>query len=437
MYAASSSRASSSQPVLFHLPEKPLKAIPHLCLKQGQFRILPWRFQGPLRALDAFFKAGNNIFFTPQDHAQKIKHQEEFSHLQRSLLVTPNEGYYMIFRRCCRPKQKYHGSGGSKRHCCAVDLITGKRVDFCSAFRSPDDVYANVREFEILSTVMGAAIPGSFIQATNSDGWIEPLEAGNLMQARDKYPQLFAERDWQLEMARQMAGQVVIFHERGWLHRDINPTNFLYSIDLKEGVKIRLSDFGLSMKKDSAITDFPGTPFYLSPEFFRELGMYFKNKSPGSYEYATEKHDAWQLGMTFFILFLYGKASQHVYLKDKMDEIFESSKPKLQIHSLIVLWATQTVRQKDWFSTPQDRNCLEFVISQLLQIDPKRRWTPKRAYEYLSANVCNQQKIEKCQKHLIRLKQMVRAKKRGNRRNALQVQIAVHEQRLKELSIGL
>ena len=81
---------------------------------------------------------------------------------------------------------------------------------------------------------------------------------------------------------------VYFFHQCGYLHLNIKPSNFL--VDDKGYIK--LSDFGLSQRKVDLndIDDiFEGDSAYISPEFFNR-------KSPSEID---EKSDVYSLGLSF------------------------------------------------------------------------------------------------------------------------------------------
>lgn len=72
-----------------------------------------------------------------------------------------------------------------------------------------------------------------------------------------------------VKLIRQMAEALEVVHQRGYIHRDICPRNFIYLPETKEA---KLIDFGLTVP---ATEDFmqpgnrTGTPLYMAPEVVR------------------------------------------------------------------------------------------------------------------------------------------------------------------------
>lgn len=88
---------------------------------------------------------------------------------------------------------------------------------------------------------------------------------------------------------------LAFLHEQGVVHRDIKPSNILLPIDSQDGAVVKLIDWGLAARVNSATTSEKltrsgiqiGTPLYMSPEHCQGRGIH-------------QKSDVYCLGLVLF-----------------------------------------------------------------------------------------------------------------------------------------
>ena len=93
-------------------------------------------------------------------------------------------------------------------------------------------------------------------------------------------------------IVQQIAFALKVLHQKGIIHRNINPQNIFLNTDIENGKKeIKLGDFSCSIFIKDNKSEQIGTFLYSSPEIISGL------------EY-NEKTDLWSLGITLFEYFL-------------------------------------------------------------------------------------------------------------------------------------
>jgi serine/threonine protein kinase len=130
---------------------------------------------------------------------------------------------------------------------------------------------------------------------------------GDLMRIRES---LAGNYELQESIFMQMIDCIGELHRTGKFHRDIKPQNFL-----RDGSKILVADFGLSMELNSKTgftrsSVFWGTQGFLPPEFHH-----------GGFKHADAAGDVFMLGKTFYVL-LTGRDPLYLVADDVPPPIF-------------------------------------------------------------------------------------------------------------------
>lgn len=299
--------------------------------------------------------------------------QREDSGLPRTLLVTPS-GVYLLLNH---NRDGRIGSGNYKKVSKAIHFKTGEKAAYYSILVGKPNsnssyaaLEAEFKEMQQSEDISCRPVSGSFSYKPNKKNrrqskicYLTSKMKGDLFSAKKKGLIDFDHNNVRMNAAKQMATLVAHYNQKGMLHRDLKPDNFLFSI-VDGRVVIRLIDFGLAIPKNTRQSKKqPGTPLYMSPE-----ALNGQSKTPD------EKNDGWQLGMTLAVLF-----------KDQLDDAFLSSNEVFKDYMSngpveIDFWQNMESAAKQWtFEAPLNKHSLEYVIFMLLQVDRKKRWTPAQA----------------------------------------------------------
>ena len=165
-------------------------------------------------------------------------------------------------------------------------------------------------------------------------------------------PNLIAKE--KLTAFRSIIKAVSIIHNMGYLHRDINPQNFLANRNMEGDLEVKLTDFDFTIPVSDGLNNSlyrdnrDGTAIYFSPERWK----------PNSN--VTTKDDVWAAGIT--LLSVFG-------IESPWHEILSSSPalPKI-IRYLKMDWLNELCG-----SDPIARTKLWTILEQLLAVDPSKR----------------------------------------------------------------
>ncbi|MBS0652729.1 MAG: hypothetical protein JSR39_04290 [Verrucomicrobia bacterium] len=304
--------------------------------------------------------------------------------IPRSVLVTGSGDIYVLFNKK-KQGDLLLGKGHFKNVYAALNLKTGSVAAFLSTKKNlHEDPNQNKREFDLSSNLTGSTIHSSFVDRGAKTAWLAIAMDGSLEKGCCTRQIDMSTENKRFNLALQMLDELATIHQLGIVHMDIKPSNILYHIDPDKNCYLFLSDWGLSIERNSLQKIRFGAARYLSPE---SVYTYSYNASPFTRDalptdYATPEHDSWAMGLTLFSVFA-----------SSLDRDFITNSPKVvrrlveeenRIHSLnFEDWYFNPLTQDEWMPEPRNKEGMEFVIWNLLQIDPAKRWTPKQAADYL------------------------------------------------------
>ena len=157
------------------------------------------------------------------------------------------------------------------------------------------------------------------------------------------------------KIVNKVTSALVYMHSKNIIHRDLKPENLLLTHKPKSGddVDVKIIDFGLSkVMAEPVAQSFLGTRGYLAPEMLQRQ------------EY-TRSVDAWALGVIVFVLLCgclpFDDDSQMIPTDAMVKTKFQLRFPR---------WA------KDLSPSAKD------LLSKLLDIDPRRRYTAEQALNH-------------------------------------------------------
>ncbi|MBY0529814.1 MAG: protein kinase [Rhabdochlamydiaceae bacterium] len=304
-------------------------------------------------------------------------YQRRESGLPRTLLVTQS-GVYVLLNRKKGKDDRPIGQGTYKKVYKAININTGEKAAYYSIeVRNNDEALTSeFQHFNSLGDITCRPVTQAYSLKHNRKNlsevkicYLMTKMKGDLISAVDRHLVNFERKKVRINAAKQMATLVAHYNERGCVHRDIKPDNFLFSI-IDNKIVIRLIDFGLAIRKHVRIAAQAGSFMYASPQVLND-----------TLDIADEKDDSWQLGMTLARLF-YDQLDQQFLSSSRYFDTYTSLSDPRQMFEF---WENIETAARQWqFEEPENKHSLEYVIYKLLQVNPEDRWTPAEAAHALA-----------------------------------------------------
>jgi serine/threonine protein kinase len=162
--------------------------------------------------------------------------------------------------------------------------------------------------------------------------------------------QSYSEHEAQ-QVMRQLFSAIDYLHSIGIVHRDLKPENLLLATEADDAA-IKLTDFGLSkIYTEEMMSTACGTPCYVAPEILQCEGY-------------DKEVDLWSAGVIMYIIL----CGYPPFYDENDAVLFENIMAgKFEFHS--PYWDNVSEEAKD-------------LISHLLVVNPKKRYTAKQALEH-------------------------------------------------------
>ncbi|MBI2602761.1 MAG: protein kinase family protein [Deltaproteobacteria bacterium] len=252
------------------------------------------------RSLAFIQKARGKVDALLDEQCSVYVHTDQ-TYLKLPVLFTKSGHIYLLLDQLDRKRPK----GGFKQFSRGIELDTERVVAHLASFPKNKAEQFTLRELSVLEAVKGSMVAPDLwdweIYPAIVDGTMVPTYAFQTElfheDLRSASRHIISEQTYAL-LLRQALEALLNLHEKGYIHGDVKPGNFLVNEDLS---RLVLIDFGLSHAVGSSQfgMSLEGTKGFLAPELcvnFYEDGRAYVTESEA------KKAEIFSLGMSFLEL---------------------------------------------------------------------------------------------------------------------------------------